>query len=144
MLDTGVPVSETDLGIGLQFSCQVGNGRNIVLTAGFPLAWDAKQINQLLDKLADVAGRQAQRYELHDREAAIANMYHQIEVQQTQQARYTMELRSSWDSRGKRGDFSLSSDQKSKLATYETSIEGLRAAILKAEHELEELKQKCR
>ena len=144
MLEQMNQVDEKDLGIGLQFSTQVGQGRSITFTAGFPLDWNNAKINHLVDKLSTVADRQAMRYELHDREAAIKNMYHQVEVQLAQRARYARELETSFIDRGKHGEFKPTNEQKSKLATYETSVQGLRDAIFKAEKELEELREQCR
>lgn len=141
-VETGV--DESTLGIGLQFSVQVGNGRSLGFTAGFPLEWDASKINSVLDKLVQVSDRQAQRYEMHDRKAAIKNMYHQLDVQNKQKARYDNELQSAWLNRGKQGDFTYSRDQAIKLQTYDTSIAGLQEAIIKAKQELEALAEKCR
>ena len=136
-------VEEKDLGIGLQFTANLGKG-SMTFTAGFPLDWDTPRINGLVDKLSKVIDRQSMLYELHDRKAAIANMYHQIEVQQSHKTRFDQQLREHWTIGNRRGDFKYSQDQATKLATYDTSIQGLRDAIFKAEKELQELEEKCR
>lgn len=136
-------VEEKDLGIGLQFSVNLGKG-SMTFTAGFPLDWDDKRINGLVDKLSKVIDRQSILYEIHDRKAAIANMYHQINVQLTQKDRFYKQLNEHWITGSRKGEFKLSNDNAAKLANYDVSVQGLRDAIFKAEKELQELEEKCR
>jgi len=135
-------VEEKDLGIGLQFSVNLGKG-SMTFTAGFPLDWDDQRINGLVDKLSKVIDRQSILYEIHDREAAIKNMMHQIEVQLSQRDRYDRELQVSFATRGKHGNFKYSNEQIKNLNNYDKSVAGLRDAIAKSEAELKELREKC-
>lgn len=145
MLETiETEIAEKELGIGLQFTSQIGNGRSITLTAGFPLTWDRGKINELLDKLADVVGRQAIKNALHDRQKRIEGIYHQINAQQVEKARFSEQAKSEWNARGKFGDFELTKSQRQALGVIETSIDGLQKQVLAQEAELEELKEQCR
>lgn len=137
-------IAEEDIACSMTFSTQVGNGRQLVFAAGFPLDWELSRINNALDKLVSVSDRQALRYEAHDRRAAIANMYHQINVQLTQKDRFYKQLNEHWITGSRKGEFKLSQDNAAKLANYDVSVAGLRDAIFKAEKELQELEEKCR
>ena len=143
-VDIQTEAVEKELGVGLQFSVTVGQGRQIAMTAGFPLEWSGEKIDVLLDKLAKSMDRQAALYEIRDRELAIDNMKAQILTQQEQKQNFLTNLEAQHYAGGRRGEFKPHGDQVVKLNTYETNIKGLRAAIEKYEKDLKEAKERCR
>ena len=137
-------VAEKDLGIGIQFTVTVGQGRQIAMTAGVPLDWESPKLNGLLDKLAGAMDRQATRYEVHDREAAIENMEKQLATTRSQRETYEQGLQAAWTQRNKQGPFAMSGDQQAKSNTYKTTEQGLLVAIDKAKKDLKDARERCR
>ena len=136
-------VTEKELGIGLQFTCNVGDGRQIGMTAGFPLDWSLDKMNALLDKMSGAMNRQAMKNEIHDRIEKIAALKKQIAANQFQSADHEARSRSDWEGRNKHGNFKMSGNQAIQAQTYITTDRGLRDELDRQQKALEEAKEKC-
>lgn len=136
-------VSEKDLGLGIQFTVTVGNGRQIAMTAGVPLAYESKQLNDLLDRMAGAMDRQALRYEIHDRKSQIENMEQQLATTRQQIVNHEAVCLEDWERRGKQGAFRMSGDQLAKKKNFETTQQHLIEAIKKKRQEIEDAQAQC-
>lgn len=136
-------VSEKDLGLGIQFTVTVGQGRQIAMTAGVPLAYETGQLNALLDRMAGAMDRQTLRYENHDRKAQIENMEQQLATTRQQIANHEAMCLDDWERRGKQGAFRMSGDQLAKKKNFETTEQHLIEAIKKKRKELEDSQAQC-
>jgi len=137
-------VKTEGLGVGLRFAVAVGNGRQIEMTAGVPLDWDEKSFNKLLDKLAAVMDRQAMRYEVHDRRSQIESVEHQLQTTRQQIENHIMTCQSTFDRRGKNGEFRMTESQRQQEQNFRTTEKAQIAAIEKMRKELVEVEERCR
>lgn len=135
---------EKGLGVGIRFACTVGNGRQIEMTAGVPLDWESEHYNTLMDKLAAVMDRQALRYELHDRQEALAKAERDLATSRQQLINYEQQCRNDWDRRGKQGDFRMSENQSKQAQNFQNTSEHLVDLIKRMRADIEEVERKCR
>lgn len=135
---------EKGLGVGIRFACTVGNGRQIEMTAGVPLDWDARQFNDQLDKLAEVMDRQALRYELHDRQEALAKAQRDLATNRQQLINYEQTCQGDWNRRGKQGEFRMSENQLKQAQNYKNTEDHLAELIRRMRSDIEDVERKCR
>lgn len=117
------------LAIGIQLAAQLATGRTLALTSSVPLSYEKKEINAVLDKLADCTERLAARYELKELERAReheirAQANHREQIEQTR-ARWAEEFYAS----NRKGDFKPSGAQKASLENFERTEEAQKKLI---------------
>lgn len=144
MLENTKVVSEKDLGIGLQFVVNLPPNKQMILTAGFPLDWDLKQINALVDKLDAAAKRQAMLEDIKAYELAIKNDYRQLDGNRQQLANHINTAQLEFKTRGKQGEFKMSAAQQAGADNFNKTIKMLEDALYEKEMKLKELKEQCR
>lgn len=137
-------VVEKGLGVGMRFSCTVGQGRQIEMTAGVPADWSAAEFNLLLDKLAGCMDRQAARYELHDLRLALEQTEAQLRVNAVQLADYEARALAEWGASARRGDFQPTGKQKQEIANYKSTDVRIRDHIEKLRKDIKKAEDKCR
>jgi hypothetical protein len=137
-------VIEKDLGVGIQFTVSVGNGRQIAMTAGIPLEWDINQTNRVLDKLALAMDRQAHKYQLHDMRTQLEASEFQLQTARQQKANFEQQQMAEWEKGPKRGPWQPTESQRKQLQNWSTTSEHLAADVIKRRKEIEEIEQQCR
>ena len=137
-------VIEKDLGVGIQFTVSVGNGRQIAMTAGIPLDWDINQTNKVLDKLALVMDRQANKYQLHDMRAQLEASEFQLKTARQQKANFEQQQMTDWEKSNKKGPWQPTESQRKQLQNWDTTADHLVADVIKRRKEIEDIEQQCR
>jgi hypothetical protein len=137
-------VIEKDLGVGIQFTVTVGNGRQIAMTAGIPLEWDINQTNRVLDKLALAMDRQAHKYQLHDMRAQLEASEFQLQTARQQKANFEQQQMAEWEKSPKRGAWQPTESQRKQMENWDTTAAHLVTDVIKRRKEIEEIEQQCR
>lgn len=149
MLDKTKPEAEVaadQLAIGIQFAAQVGNGRQLSLTAGVPLDLESGALNSLLDKLGGAMDRQATKYRLDEMRLTLSNMEKQYATTEQQVTNFKMQAEAEWQSR--RPDsgraWKPTEVQNKQMRSFENTREHLAVQIKKLRVEVEDAEKKCR
>jgi flagellar biosynthesis chaperone FliJ len=137
-------VIEKELGVGIQFVCSVGQGRQITMTAGIPLEWDINQTNKILDKLALAMDRQSYKYQLHDMRLQLEASEFQLRTNRLQKANYEQQQMADWEKGPKRGSWQPTESQRKQLQNWDTNVEALVEDVKKRRKQIEELEAQCR
>jgi hypothetical protein len=135
---------EKDLGVGIQFTVDVGQGRRIAMTAGIPLEWDINQTNRVLDKLALAMDRQAYKYQLHDMRVQLEASEFQLRTARQQKANFEQQQMAAWEKGNKRGAWQPTESAYKQMQNWDTTAEHLAVDVIKRRKEIEELEQQCR
>lgn len=137
-------VIEKELGVGIQFVCTVGQGRQITMTAGIPLEWDINKTNGILDKLALAMDRQSYKYQLHDMRLQLEASEFQLRTNQLQKANYEQQQMADWEKGPKRGSWQPTESQRKQMQNFDTNVAALIDDVKKRRKQIEELEQQCR
>lgn len=132
----------SELGLGIQYSAAVSEGRTLVFTAGVPLDVDVKGLNEIVDKLERVTERQALFHKIRTTEEFIAKCEGDLERNRAQLATYRSAAAALWDTR-KRGEFRPTESQQKDINNYENTERTLVANIKKLRSDVDEMKKKA-
>jgi hypothetical protein len=146
MLDKTVdqPVSEKELGIGVQFAAAVGNNRQMTLTCGVPLDWPQEKLNGLLDRLASAADRQAAKGKVEELKLTIENARRQLLTNRQQLENYELSAQNDWEIGKRKGVFQPTESQKKQMQNFKNNDAHLVEQIKKFEADLVVLEAQCR
>ena len=151
MLDKTQQHSDTEtvekaLGLGVQFTVTVGQGRQIAMTAGVPLDWTGEEINNLLDKLAAGLDRQAMRYQLHDMRLQLAQAEQQLLTNRQQLVNYERANLEAWerDTRRSGRAFKPSENQEKQAQNFKNTDQHLAVQIERLRKDIKDVEEKCR
>ena len=144
MAENGHAPADTPLGLGIRFAGTVGNGKQIELTAGIPLDWEAADINAVLDKLAKAMDRQAARYMLIDMELDIKGEENRLATNYAQRDRQVQVYKEEFETSGRRGEWRPTSHQAKQLDVYDQNIPHIQKMIAEKRSKFEAMKEQCR
>ena len=145
MAENGHIKMESDgLGLGIRFASTVGNGKQMEMTAGIPLDWDAAAINAVLDKIAAVMDRQAARYMLIDMEMDIKAEENRLQTNYSEIERQIKLYKAEFEASGKRGEWKPSPTQANHLDNVDKNIPLIQRTIAEKRQRFEAMKEKCR
>jgi hypothetical protein len=137
-------VTEKDLGIGVQFTCTIGNGRQIAMTAGVPLDWDAGKLDKLLDKLGAAMERQGLKFELQEKKQLLEAAERQYATNLQQLDNYQQQQMAEWERRNKQGPYRPSESQVKQAQNFENNSQHLEKQIVKLRQDIKDAEERCR
>ena len=145
MLDkTSGEVLDKELGVGIQFTVSVGQGRQIAMTAGIPLDWEPDKVNGILDKLAQAMDRQALRYQLHDMKLGLEKTERDLETNRQQLGNYEQQAMGEWERTGRKGPFRASESQSKQMQNFRNNEAHLIEHIKKMRADIKNVEEQCR
>jgi hypothetical protein len=137
------PVTEHDLGVGVQYVANLGGNRQLTITASFPQDWPQEKFNGLLDRLAAAAERQAQKAHVETLERTLEGFKDQLFTNRQNLANLEQRYQADWELSKKHGPARLTLSQEQQVKNFKTSDTGLVDKIKQTEKELESAKKKC-
>lgn len=143
MTQNGASAGMPDLGLGIRFAGTVGNSKQIEMTAGIPLDWDAAQINAVLDKLATAMDRQAAKYMVIDMELDIKGEENLLNTNIMQRERALGKWKSEFEASGRHGEWKPTAQQSNELKTWDQNIPLKEKIVAEKRIKLEAMKKLC-
>jgi hypothetical protein len=135
---------EKELGIGIQFTCTIGQGRQIAMTAGVPLDWEESKLNSLLDKLSKVMDRQGAKSDLAEYKARLEAGTKQLTTNEQQLANFELNAKTDWEQAKRNGPWRASESQRKQIDIYKQNSAHLTQELVKLEKTIKDAEEKCR